>query len=58
MSQHADIQPTDEEAAASSRALRLIFAGVAMMTLAGAFMWWHFGPSMFMNLLAAAANCF
>ena len=47
-----------DEARASKRAMRLIFAGVAMMALAGGVMWWRFGPSMFMSLLTAAANCF
>jgi hypothetical protein len=58
MSQHVDIE-TDRNAARASRlVLRLIFVGIGMMALAGGLMWWRFGPSMFMDLVTAAANCF
>lgn len=58
MSQHIDIE-TDQNGAGSSKlVLRLIFAGIGMMALAGGLMWWRFGPSMFMDLVTAAANCF
>lgn len=58
MSSQADIE-TDNAAMSSSRlVLRLIYAGIGMMALAGGLMWWRFGPSMFMDLVTAAVNCF
>ena len=55
----ASQQDAEDEIIAPSRlGLRLVFLGLAMMTLAAGLMWWHFGPSMFMSLLTAAANCF
>ena len=58
MSHQAETHDDLEPEGASRFAAWLIFAGVAMMALAGGFMWWRFGPSMFMNLITAAANCF
>lgn len=58
MTHQVDIPDDQDDAGSSKLALRLIFAGLAMMTFAGFFMWWKFGPSMFMTLLTAAANCF
>ena len=54
------VRPDEADApAVSSRlTLWLVFAGVALMALAGVIMWWRFGPSMFLNLVTAAANCF
>jgi len=49
---------TDEDDGSSRLILRLIFAGVGMMAIAGAFMWWTFGPSMFVTLVNTAMNCF
>lgn len=43
---------------ASPMLMRMIFAGLAMMAFAAGLMWWRFGPSMFMDLVTAAANCF
>ncbi len=53
-----DATSPEFDAPPSRLAVRLILSGVALMALAGTLMWWHFGPSMFMNLLTAAANCF
>ncbi len=58
MSHQPDLHADPDAQGPSKLALWLILGGVAMMTLAGGLMWWRFGPSMFMNLLTAAANCF
>lgn len=62
MSQRTAIEANPKEGgdpdASSSLGLRLILVGFAMMALAGGLMWWRFGPSMFMSLVTAAANCF
>lgn len=57
MSQHIDT-PDEQDEASSRLALRIIFAAVAMMALAGGFLWLKFGPSMFVSLVNAAMNCF
>lgn len=56
--QSGHFEESGADIAPSRFGLRLIFAGVAMMALASGLMWWKFGPSMFMSLVTAAANCF
>ena len=53
------IETTTKQDEASSRlALCIIFGAVAVMALAGGFLWLKFGPSMFVSLVNAAINCF
>lgn len=49
---------SDQHDAPSRLALWSLFAGLAMMAVAAIFMWWTFGPSMFVSLVNAAMNCF
>ena len=58
MSNETQMGEETQAQAASPMLMRLIYAGVAMMALAAVLMWWRFGPSMFMDLVTAAANCF
>ena len=58
MSQQSEIPGEEDDTQSSRFMLRLVIAGFAMMALAAGLMWWRFGPSMFMNLITAAANCF
>lgn len=58
MTHRVETEEDQDTGRASRLALGMIFGGIAMMFMAGGFMWWRFGPSMFMNLLTAAANCF
>ena len=48
----------DERDAASARlAVRITWAGVALMALAAVLMWTKFGPTMFVDLATAVINC-
>ena len=58
MTDRLETHDNTESAAASRTALWLVYAGFAMMALAGGLMWLKFGPSMFMDLVTAAMNCF
>ncbi|MDB5569196.1 MAG: hypothetical protein JWN93_379 [Hyphomicrobiales bacterium] len=47
----------DDDAASARRAVRVMWAGVALMSLAGVLMWAKFGPTMFVDLATAVLNC-
>ncbi len=48
----------DARDAANARlAVRIMWAGVALMAAAGVLMWAKFGPTMFVDLATAVINC-
>ncbi len=49
---------TPEHDRISSLQLWLILGGFGMMFLASVLMWFRFGPTMFVDLATAVANCF
>lgn len=47
----------DEYAPSSPWVLRVILAGFALMAIAAGFLWWRFGPAIFVELATTVTSC-